>query len=320
MSTVRMITRDQIDDVLPGIDLLEEMKRGFIAYSNGECVIPPVGELILDDPAPGEVHIKYGYVRGGDHYVVKIASGFPGNRDLGIGTSNGMMILFDQRTGEVAALLLDEGYLTDVRTAAAGALASSAMAPSSVDRIGIIGTGVQARMQLEQASRAVGCGQASVWGRNPDHVDRFIADFEDSDLTVESASDVRSMLESCGVVITCTSSADPLVISDWVRPGTHITAVGSDTPEKQELDAALLGRADHVIVDSMDQGRLRGEVAHALRGGVIQECDVTELGAVLNDPSRGRRSDDEITIADLTGVAVQDLRIAESVARALDSN
>jgi ornithine cyclodeaminase len=304
--------------VLPEIDLLEEMRSGFIAYSNGECVIPPVGELILNDPAPGEVHIKYGYVRGGDRYVIKIASGFPMNRELGIHTSNGMMILFNQRTGELEALLHDEGFLTDVRTAAAGALASCTMAPSSVTRIGIIGTGVQARMQLQQVTSALDCVQASVWGRNLEQVSNFVREFNDSGIEVEAAPDVRELLQSCEVVITCTSASEPLVLSEWVRPGTHITAVGSDTPEKQELDAALLGKADRVIVDSLDQGRLRGEVAHALRAGVLEERDVTELGTVLGDPSQGRSSDDQITVADLTGVAVQDLRIAEAVARLLE--
>lgn len=318
MSTPQLITLGEMKTVLPEIDLLEEMRSGFIAYSNGECVIPPVGELILNDPAPGEVHIKYGYVRGGDRYVIKIASGFPMNRELGIHTSNGMMILFNQRTGELEALLHDEGFLTDVRTAAAGALASRTMAPSSVTRIGIIGTGVQARMQLQQVTSALDCVQASVWGRNLEQVSNFVREFNDSGIEVEAAPDVRELLQSCEVVITCTSASEPLVLSEWVRPGTHITAVGSDTPEKQELDAALLGKADRVIVDSLDQGRLRGEVAHALRAGVLEERDVTELGTVLGDPSQGRSSDDQITVADLTGVAVQDLRIAEAVARLLE--
>jgi ornithine cyclodeaminase len=318
MSTPQLITLGEMKTVLPEIDLLEEMRSGFIAYSNGECVIPPVGELILNDPAPGEVHIKYGYVRGGDRYVIKIASGFPMNRELGIHTSNGMMILFNQRTGELEALLHDEGFLTDVRTAAAGALASCTMAPSSVTRIGIIGTGVQARMQLQQVTSALDCVQASVWGRNLEQVSNFVREFNDSGIEVEAAPDVRELLQSCEVVITCTSASEPLVLSEWVRPGTHITAVGSDTPEKQELDAALLGKADRVIVDSLDQGRLRGEVAHALRAGVLEERDVTELGTVLGDPSQGRSSDDQITVADLTGVAVQDLRIAEAVARLLE--
>lgn len=318
MSTARLVTLDEIKAVLPEVDLIDDMKRGFIAYSNGQCVIPPVGELILDDPAPGEVHIKYGFIRGGDRYVIKIASGFPMNRELGIHTSNGMMILFNQRTGEVETFLHDEGHLTDVRTAAAGALASCTMAPSTVTRIGIIGTGVQARMQLQQAVGVLDCTQASVWGRDIDHVSNFISDFTDSGIDVSPEPDVRGILESCEVVITCTAASEPLVRSEWVRPGTHITAVGSDTPEKQELDADLLGRADLVVVDSLDQGRLRGEVARALKAGVLEETQVTELGLVLGGSSMGRVSDDQVTIADLTGVAVQDLMIAESVARLLE--
>ena len=97
MTPPSVIDLDRIKSVLPEIDLLTEMKAGFIAYSRGECIIPPVGELIIDEAIHGEVHIKYGYARGGRHYVVKIASGFPGNSNRGISTSNGMMLLFDLR-------------------------------------------------------------------------------------------------------------------------------------------------------------------------------------------------------------------------------
>ena len=317
MTPIRSIGLPEIKSVMSDIDLLEEMKSGFLAYSRGECVIPPVGELILDDPAPGEVHIKYGYIRGGDRYVIKIASGFPLNRELGIQSGNGMMLLFNQRTGELDTILHDEAYLTDVRTAAAGALASRTLAPSEVDVLGIVGTGVQAALQLEHASRALGCTNALVWGRTPERVDLFREQFAGRGVDVEAAADVPSLADSCRVIITCTSATEPLIEADWVRPGTHITAVGSDTPEKQELDASLLARADRVVVDSLEQGRLRGEVARALSSGAINETGIIELGALLGDPTLGRMTDEEITVADLTGVAVQDLKIAEAVLQAL---
>ena len=129
MTTVSVITLDRISDALESIDLLEEMRSAFIAYSSGRAVIPPVGELIIDESPPGEVHIKYGYVRGGEHYVVKIASGFPGNHALGLPPGNGMMILFDVTSGAIASILLDEGHLTDIRTAAA--VRMSVRCPSS---------------------------------------------------------------------------------------------------------------------------------------------------------------------------------------------
>ncbi len=143
----RVVRWDEIDSALARVDVVAEIERGFVAYSRGECVVPPVGELIFDEP-PGEVHIKYGYVRGEEHYVVKVASGFYGNAKLGLPSGQGMMILFRQATGEPVLVLLDEGRLTDERTAAAGAAAARLLAPPEIEAIGIFGTGIQARLQL----------------------------------------------------------------------------------------------------------------------------------------------------------------------------
>ena len=118
-----VLTKADVAAVLPSIDLMAEIEAGFVAYSRGESVVPPVGELLFEDP-PGEVHIKYGYITGDNYYVIKVASGFAANRDLGIPTSNGLMLLFSQQTGELVAVLHDEGILTDIRTAVAGAIAA----------------------------------------------------------------------------------------------------------------------------------------------------------------------------------------------------
>ena len=142
---MNIITRGQIKSVLPGIDVIAAMEEAFSAYSAGRAVVPPVGELLLEK---GEVHIKYGYIKNEEFYVIKIASGFYENAELGISSGNGLMLLFKQETGELASILLDEGHLTNVRTAAAGAVAAKYLAPKKVHRIGIVGTGVQARLQL----------------------------------------------------------------------------------------------------------------------------------------------------------------------------
>lgn len=317
MSVPRIVTLDEIRSVLPGLDLLDAMDFAFRAYSRGDCVIPPVGELLIDEDPHGEVHIKHGYARGGRHYVVKIASGFPENAGSGLPSGNGLMLLFDLRTGALRAILLDEGHLTDARTAAAGALASRTLAPTVVESIGILGTGVQARLQLESNAHALGCARALVWGRDPSRARALAEGFEGTGIRVEPVDDPGRLLVECRVIVTCTASTEALIKSGSLMPGTHITAVGSDTPEKQELDAGVLGSADLVVVDSLEQGRLRGEVAQALRSGAVRESDVIELGAVLDGRERGRTSDDQLTVADLTGVAIQDLAIAEAVHDAL---
>ena len=319
MNTVPITTLHEIKAVLGRIDLLKEMEQGFIAYSEGRCVIPPVGELVIDDQAHGEVHIKYGYERGGTHYVIKIASGFPGNKALGLPGGNGMMLLFDLQTGQLTSILADEAHLTDVRTGAAGALACRLLAPSQVDCIGIIGTGVQGREQLKQCAEALGCTHAIVCGRTPDRLTAFTNDFSESALVIETTTCAEDVARTAQVIVTCTSSHTPLLKSQWIKPGTHITAIGSDTPEKQELETAILADADSVVVDSLDQARLRGEVSQAFRAGVLEEDKVVEIGAVLSGASPGRQTDDSITVADLTGVAIQDLRIAQAVTRCLEN-
>lgn len=137
----------EIKKRVKNIDVTTAMEEGFIQYSNGNTVVPPVGELIFDKP-PGDVHIKYGYIKKDDYYVIKIASGFYENPGLGIASCQGLMLLFNQKTGELVSVLLDEGYLTDIRTAAAGALVAKYFAPQEIKSVGIIGTGMQARLQL----------------------------------------------------------------------------------------------------------------------------------------------------------------------------
>lgn len=308
----RIMDWDSISKALASVDVVAEMERAFVAYSSGKCVIPPVGELNFTEPR-GDVHIKYGYVHDEEFYVVKIASGFYDNPSLGLASSNGLMLLFRQRTGELAAVLLDEGRLTDIRTAAAGAVAARHLAPSDVTRIGILGTGTQARLQLEYLRGVVECQGALVWGRNPEHSELFARDMTDENFRVEAVAETSDVAAVCNLIVTTTPAESPLLDRAAVRPGTHITAVGSDSPAKQELDEAILGVSELVVADSISQCRERGEISHALRAGVIQEAGLVELGALIAGQVPGRQSDQQITVADLTGVAVQDVQIASAV-------
>jgi len=311
---MKIATLDQIKAVLPGLDLIPAIEEGFIAYSEGRAVVPPVGELILDK---GEVHIKYGYISGENLYVIKIASGFYGNPALGLPSGNGCMLLFEQRTGVFAAVLLDEGHLTDVRTAAAGAVAAKYFAPRRVERIGIVGAGVQARLQLDGLKRVTACRDVLAWGPLADELEAYRREMGSRGFSVETTPDAARILRSCNLVVTATPSKKPLLWAADLRPGTHITAVGSDTPDKQELDSEILARADVVVADSLSQCRLRGEIHKALEAKRIREEKCLELGAVISGREKGRTSDDQVTIVDLTGVAVQDIKIAAAVYRAL---
>ncbi len=278
-------------------------------------MVPPVGELLL---SRGDVHIKYGYLQDDDYYVVKIASGFYGNPQFGLPSSNGLMFLFNQRTGELVSVLLDEGHLTNVRTAVAGAIAAKYLAPRSVERIGIVGTGTQARLQLEHLLPVTACRQVLVWGRGDEQLRRFRRDIEPLGYELEVTRETGTILRRCNLVVTATPATAPLLHVADLRPRTHITAVGSDTPEKQELDSAILCRADVVVADSIQQCLERGEIHHAIRLGFISRGDLVELGDLISGRQSGRTSEEQVTIADLTGVAVQDIQIAKAVYEALE--
>ena len=312
----RVLRWAEMEPALEKIDVVGAMEVGFRAYSAGQAVIPPVGELCFDKP-PGDVHIKYGYLREGDYYVVKIASGFYENPQLGLPSSQGLMLLFSKTSGQTEAVLLDDGRLTDIRTAAAGAVAARHLAPEEVSQIGIVGAGIQARCQLAYLMKVTACRDVMVWGRNHERVGAYAREVAELGARVTVAGDAEQLARSSNLIVTTTPSREPLLQAAWIQPGTHITAVGSDSPDKQELDAAILGRADVVVADSISQCLVRGEIHRAIEGGQLTEARVVELGAVVAGTVPGRTSPEQVTVVDLTGVAVQDLQIASAVYEAL---
>lgn len=307
---MKIIALDQIKEALPTLDLMPAIEEGFRLYSAGRAVVPPVGELLLDK---GEAHIKYGYLHGGAQYVIKIASGFYGNPQLGLPTSSGMMLLFSQETGEPDAILLDGGYLTDIRTALAGAIAAKHLAPSNVERIGIVGTGTQARLQLRYLQNITPCREVIVWGRGADQLAAYQEEMSQLGFNVETTQRADTLLARCNLIVTTTPAAKPILTAGTMRAGTHITAVGSDTPHKQELDPHILARADLVVADSIEQCLLRGESYQAISAGLLPADSLVELGSIIEDNTLGRTNDAQISIADLTGVAVQDIQIATAL-------
>jgi len=306
----------QIKEALKKIDpvqgIIKGIEEGFVAYSQGKVVVPPVGELIFDEPR-GDTHIKYGYIKHDDYYVIKIASGFYDNPKVGLPASSGLMLLFSQKTGELIAVLLDDGHLTQVRTAAAGAVVGKYFAPQKVKRVGIFGAGVQGRMQLEYLRYIRDFQDVIVWGVNQKELDAYKADMAPQGFKIQTTFEPEEIASTCNVIITATPSYKPLLKVDQIRKGTHITAMGSDTSEKQELDSAILKKADRVIVDSIPQSLLRGEVFKALEAGAIKKENLVELGTAISDRKFQRQSDEEITVVDLTGVAVQDIQISKAV-------
>ncbi|MCL3781022.1 ornithine cyclodeaminase family protein [Prolixibacteraceae bacterium JC049] len=306
-----VMSKEAILSIVEKMDVVAAMEKGFIEYSNGNCVVPPVGELLFDEEN-GETHIKYGYIKGESHYVIKVASGFYNNPQQGIPSSQGLMLVFNQKTGETEGVLLDEGHLTNIRTAAAGALATKYFAPKEIKAIGIIGAGIQARLQLQYLSKYRSCKKVYVWDINRENAELFKTELEgEFDITI--AANTSELAKACNLIVTTTPSQQPLLMHEDIQQGTHITAVGSDTPEKQELDSDILAYADLVVADSIPQSKSRGEIFQAVSNGKVKPVSVLELGTAILHPQMHRRSDEETTVVDLTGVAVQDIMIALAV-------
>ena len=301
---------------------ISAMERAFAAYSTGQAQLP--GVIHLDIPENdlsqnrGEIHIKAGYLHGGPYYAVKIVSGFPGNSRLGLPPNDGMIVVFDAHTGAPAAFLLDNGFITDFRTGAAGAAAAKHLARRKIDVVAVIGTGAQARYQVEMLALERNFSEVRIWGR-----DRHKAQARADDLArgpgisacnFAVTESVQTAVEDADVIITVTASREPLVRAAWLKPGATVIAVGSDGPDKQELDVDVLARADKIVADSIVQCRRLGEIHHAVeRGAIAQEKIYAELGEITAGLKSGRTSEDEIIVCDLTGVGVQDVAAASLV-------
>jgi len=310
---------DQIKEIVDKLDISDQLEQGFVAYSQNHVVVPPIGELVFEKP-PGDTHIKYGYIKEDDYFVIKIASGFYENYKLGLPSSSGLMLLFSQKSGMLVSVLIDEGYLTNVRTAIAGQIAAKYMAPKKVSGIGVFGTGIQARLQVEYLKSVTDCRKVVVWGRENSDFDSYRSDMEAKGFSVATTTDAADVTGQCNLLVTATPSFSPLILADQLLPGTHITAMGSDTSEKQELDSEILKRADIIVADSIEQCLTRGEIHKAIEAGMIGQDRVIELGNVILEPNLGRTSENQLTVADLTGVAVQDIQITKAVYLAIQED
>jgi ectoine utilization protein EutC len=302
-------------DIRSCLDLDEEafsaVADGFTSLAAGEVTVPPIVRIDVPDHE-GEVDIKTAYVRGLDSFAIKIAAGFFQNYRLGLPTGSGMMVLVSARTGRPEAVLLDNGYLTDVRTGAAGALAARHLARKRVETAGVIGSGMQARYQMRALKQVRDFRRLMVYGIVPDQVKEYAAEMA-SVLGVEvvKAADAETVVRNSDVVVTCTPAKEPYLKAEWLHPGLHITAMGTDSEDKQELYADALGRADLLVCDRKYQSFRLGEFHNGLEAGVISRDDpIIELGELTSGREPGRKSDKEITICDLTGVGVQDTAIA----------
>ena len=222
---MKLIKLNEIKEILKKVDIIAAIEKGFVAYSNGNAVVPAVGELVFTNP-PGDVHIKYGYIIGDEYYVIKVASGFYDNPKLNLPSSNGLMLLFSQKTGAVCGILLDEGYLTDLRTAAAGAIVATIAAPRIVSQIGIIGTGIQAKLQLQYLKKVIRCREVIVFGRDDNQLLHFKSEMENHEFKIKTTKKIEDVTSSCNLIVTTTPSTSPILFSSKLEKGLTLQLLG----------------------------------------------------------------------------------------------
>ena len=309
---MQIIDRTEILRRLDGVDLISAIETGFVAYSRGEAVVPAPGELLFNDP-PGDTHIKYGYIKGQPNFAIKVASGFYQNPGIGLSSSQGLILVMSAKTGEPVALLCDDGVLTDIRTAVAGAIAAKYLAPAQIEVIGVIGSGIQAEYQVDYLQSVRPCKNILIWNHRTPSAEAYRDRMCAKGYTVEIASTARDVCAHARLIITTTPSHVPLIMNADVQQGTHITAMGADTAEKNEINPELFSRADRIIVDSAEHCPFRGEILHALATGMLAPERMIELGTLIETYPKLRRGPDDVSIAVLTGLAVQDIAIANAV-------
>ncbi len=286
-------------------------ESAFIKYASGDVVMPPVMQVLVDEFG-GQSCVKAGHMKGDPFFVIKLASLFPRNQLLKLPNSSGLSLIVNAQMGVVDTILFDNGYLTAIRTAAAGAVSAKCLSRSDASSVALIGAGNQARLQLNALSIVRDIQSVSVWSHTDASSQRFAEEMAEAlGITVTAVSSAQLAVQQADIIVTTTPSRVPIIQADWVKPGVHITAVGSDAPGKTELAPDLVATANHYICDSYQQCKLLGELGAAYQSGVLDaEPNTVELGDVVTGKHRFQRGSSDISICDLTGLGIQDTEIA----------
>ncbi len=319
----KTITYDEIRGLVRLEDVIEPVRESFKSYSMGRANIPPVQHLEMPDRQRGALHIKTGHVEPLDFCLVKVASTFPENtrRVPPMPSINGVIMIFSALDGQPMAVIEDRAWITQARTAGAGAVAAELLARPGASTLGIVGSGTQARLQARAILHVLpGLQTLLLWGRSRENAQRFAAEMRASHpaLAVEVKETPEGVARGADVLVTTTYSGEPLVRGEWLSEGSLAVGMGADSIHKRELDTDALLNADRVYVDSRSQNQILAEVGHGIREGSFgPERMDGEIGEVLNGSAPGRTSDRERIVCKLTGVAVQEIFVCDYLLRIL---
>ncbi|MGH2874035.1 MAG: ornithine cyclodeaminase family protein [Solirubrobacteraceae bacterium] len=299
----------RLRETVSAVDLIDAMRDAFIAVSERRVRYT----FSLLDLDAGDVHVKAAGEVGGGSYIVKVAASVPSNRDRGLPTAGGAIMLCSADSAAPVALLVDEHHLTNARTAAAGALATDVLAAPGASTVAVLGSGIQARAQVLTLATLRPLSRVVVWARRSDAAAATARDLELAlpNVGVATEPSARAAVESSEIVVTTTASKEPLVHEGWLAPGHHVTALGADDDTERELTSGCFETADLIVVDSREQTVATAELAQAVAEQAVDASQPTELGEILAGRAPGRSRPEQITIAKLTGLAAQDLAAAK---------
>ena len=306
-----IVGEDLCAEVVSSSDAFTAVESVFGAMARGDAYnFPVIREAI--GYADALYGFKSGFDRAGKSLGVKSGGYWPGNMEKGLTNHQSTIFLFDPDTGMLDALV-GGNYLTAVRTAASSSVSIAHLARKDAKVLGMVGAGHQSTFQLRAAVEQRDFEKVVAWNPHPDMIPRLGKVAEELGLDFEAVSQ-EELGAQADVIITITSAFEPLMMKDWIKPGTHIACMGTDTKGKQEVDPELLVAAT-VFTDEVAQSITIGEAQHAVGSGLISEADITPIGKVINGDHPGRTSEDEITLFDGTGVGLQDLAVASVAAR-----
>lgn len=306
-----LLNEDELRQIITISEAIEAIEQAFTASAQGRINIPGSFALSLPD-VNGEVGVKGAYLQEAPYYVIKISNSFRDNPTIGLPIESGLLAVFDSATGFPVALMIDNGYLTNIRAGAVGALAAKYLSNESAKQAAVLGSGSQAYIQLKSLLAVRDIKTVLIWDHSPLDADTYVRNLvEDHDLDIQIASSIEKAIQDADIIITATASQQPLLKADWLRPGVHITAAGSHSAVTQELYPEIFQRAEVIIADNLEQSLTQGEIYHALQHNLIGRENVSgELGSLIIGKISGRTRPDQITVADLTGLNLEDTVLA----------
>lgn len=317
MNEFLIINKEQIETIIDMNDVIEADEKAYSYKCDNKAELFPIVTHSFEDGV-SEFDIKSGSMDGAGIFGMKLVSAFEGNDKYNLPRLTGTILVFDRETGMLKSMM-DGGLITNMRTGAAGAVGCKYLARPESEVLLLVGTGAQGPVLLDATLRVMkNIKKILVCNpRSPQKVEGFIETVKNDlniSIPMEAVTDLESATRIADIILTAVPSRTGVINSDWVKPGTHLSCIGSDMEGKQELEIALMGRAK-VFCDDLTQVINVGECEKAVKEGILKKEDITEIGDVILGNASGRDNDQQITIFDSTGIGLQDLMVASTVTK-----